>query len=457
MPSTTRTGGRDHWFLLAIVFFAVNILVCYHIDTEEQFDATGAKIEMLSLFSEKSSGKDLPVFAICLLTRDDLPILPEWIAYHYHAVNLRHLVVAVDPLSASDPEPILENFRRHLNKTKDPLVIEEWREADFMPDYFVRGEYGKAPHFVGGGKDPDNLTWEEWYSSQENFHSKKLRDQTLVNSHRYRQTRFLSRCSEHLQQTYGNVWMSTLDSDEYMVANPWRMQEDFSLDPSILRLEKGAVLRWLIHAQEQTKTHGACIPIPRLLFGAIELSSRTPEKLAGDHTHGFVRRNNTLKLVSDLPRHSNTMETLRWKFHAAANDERNFQQKVVLKLDEIPKHDELWGDRVHTVHRPSRSLCLPESNDNFRGALLLPNLNKTIEASPIMAFHYIGSEERYFSRPKDFRRSPKRYRQRSNITHARDETGWIDQWLERFVDGVGIETASALLSSYAVDEQDVKQ
>jgi hypothetical protein len=28
---------------------------------------------------------------------DDLDILPEWIAYHYHALGLRHLVVAVDP------------------------------------------------------------------------------------------------------------------------------------------------------------------------------------------------------------------------------------------------------------------------------------------------------------------------------------------------------------------------
>lgn len=450
MMASKKMGGHNLWIFVALGVFVVNTLVCYHIATEQHFDS--ATNDMLSVFSEESNrppDEDLPVFAICLLTRDDLPILPEWIAYHYHAVNLRHLVVAVDPLSASDPKPILENFSTHLGaNTKDPLIVEEWKEADFMPDYFVRGEYGKAPHFVGGDEDPDQLTWEE-YTTQKKFGPRKLRDQTLVNSHRYRQTRFLSRCSEHLKKTYGksDVWMSTLDSDEYMVVNPWRMQEHLSVDPSILQLERGAVLRWLVDAEKQTKNPNACIPVPRLLFGAVELPPS-----AADVTDGFVRKNANPELVADLPRHSNRMETLRWKFHAAANDERNFQQKVVLKLPEIPQDDELWGDHVHTVHRPSQTLCLPESNDNMDGALL-----KGIKASPIMAFHYIGSEERYFSRPNDFRRSPMRYRQRSNITHARDETGWIDQWLERFVDSVGIEIATALLSSYVVDEKDIKQ
>jgi len=510
--TVAKMSRRDLWFMVMLVFFFANTLVmlfCHHIvmHHDNKIRATGsseinAVSDMLSQFLEAGSsgsirgGQDtvgdgddeaeLPVFAICLLTRDDLPILPEWIAYHYHAVKLRHLVMAVDPLSASDPKDILDNFRKEL----PDLTIEEWSEADFMPDYFVRGEYGKAPNFVGGHGNPDTNTWEGWYSKQKNFFPKKVADQTLVNSHRYRQTRFLSRCSEHLRDTYAKqneaaksktpVWMSTLDSDEYLSVNPWMlvMKDIPSVDESILRLEPGAVLKWVVdwratkkqrqqHRNATTTTSttedgDVCLQIPRLLFGAVELSPDTTsaEELAADTTHSLVQKDGgggkqVVEFVDNLPRHSNKMETLRWKFHASPDDERNFQQKVILDLFNIAPDDELWGDHVHTVHRPSRKLCAPESNDNTGGTLLVPTPDAPREASPLVGFHYIGSFERYFSRPNDFRRNKKRYRERSNITDARDETGWIDQWFERFVHDVGVETATALLSSYIVKENEI--
>lgn len=512
---------RDLWFLVMIIVFVANTFVMvfyHHIVTEHHGtilangDNDGVTVvkNMLSSFVEGGSKSntmnhrkddDLPVFSICLLTRDDLPILPEWIAYHYHSVNLRHLVVAVDPVSKTDPKPIFDEFRKYLGtdkKGKDGLIIEQWSEEDFMPQYFVDGDYGKAPNFVGGEGNPDAETWEEWYTRKKNFGKRKKRDQTMVNNHRYRQTRFLARCSEHLRDTYSGgstnnnnttpVFMSTLDSDEFMAVNPWIMSERLAVPKAVLRLEPGSVLRWLVDSNKrQTDNYEAttdddgsdiCTQVPRLLFGAVELSSdtSTPEKIASDVAHGFVRtsekrtkrtkgaKNNSkinkgeLASLKVLPRRSNKMETLRWKFHAAPNDERNFQQKVILDLHKIPGDDEIWGDHVHTVHRPSRTLCAPESDTNLDGTLLVPgssggsDMNNTT-ASPVVAFHYIGSEERYFSRPDDFRRNPKKYRERSNITHARDETGWIDQWLERFVEDAGIETSSALLSSYIVKEK----
>eukprot|EP00536_Pseudo-nitzschia_multiseries_P011312 jgi/Psemu1/289614/fgenesh1_pg.377_\ len=382
---------------------------------------------------------------------DDLPILPEWIAYHYHAVRLRHLIVAVDPVSSTDPKPILDSFRNLLNhddNKDDPLIIEQWAEADFMPEYFVKGEYGKAPNFVGGQPihATDEMTWYEWYSSKKHFGPKRISDQTLVNSHRYRQTRFLSRCSEHLRNKYrGNrnvdpshggldantpVWMTTLDTDEYLAVNPWIMPTIQT--EAVRRLEPDSVLRWWINYQkQQTKqkdfvanawNNPVCRPIPRLLFGAVELPPV-------GHDEDVV---------------SGTLETLRWKFHAAPSDERNFQQKVTIDLHRVPRKDQLFGDHVFSVHQPSEKLCPPETLDNVQGGLLVPG--SAIDASPVVIFHYIGSEERYFSRPYDFRRSPKRYRERSNITYARDDSGWIDQWLEGFVETVGVETAAALLA-----------
>jgi hypothetical protein len=50
-------------------------------------------------------------FSACLLIRDDKRILPEWLAYHYRVMPLRHSIVAVDPHSVTSPEPILDKFR----------------------------------------------------------------------------------------------------------------------------------------------------------------------------------------------------------------------------------------------------------------------------------------------------------------------------------------------------------
>lgn len=42
-------------------------------------------------------GKITDGMSACLLVKDENNNLPEWIAYHYHNLPLRYLVVAVDP------------------------------------------------------------------------------------------------------------------------------------------------------------------------------------------------------------------------------------------------------------------------------------------------------------------------------------------------------------------------
>uniref|UniRef100_A0A6V0C3A4 Uncharacterized protein n=1 Tax=Pseudo-nitzschia australis TaxID=44445 RepID=A0A6V0C3A4_9STRA len=415
--------------------------------------------------------------------------------------------------------------RRHNDNDNDndndnsELIIEQWTDKDFMPEYFLNGNYGDAPNFYFAGKEKPiaNQTWWEWHSKQERFGPKRLKDQTQINSHRYRQTRFLSRCMERLRDKYiddddddGNkngkktkprVWMSTIDTDEYLAINPWMMPEIIKssgsspITAAALRLEPGSVFRWWIDHQRnrtrkrkkrrasittKTRQHPAssfastsnpiCRQIPRLLFGSVEMSN-----IAEDVTSGFVRASKIdtttkmktrmdnheeeqeFRFVKNLPRPESPMESLRWKYHAAPDDERNFQQKVVLDVHNIPEDDEIWSDHVYSVHRPSQKLCPPETVNNWNGALLVPNNENShpdpdkdyestvVDASPVVAYHYIGSEDRYFQRKNDLRRNRKRYRERSNITFARDDSGWIDQWLERFVETVGVQTAAALL------------
>jgi len=258
--------------------------------------------------------------------------------------------------------------------------------------------------------------------------------------------------------------MATLDTDEYLVVNPWRVRKHRRPPPEQERrtswklLGPGSVLKWLVdylQKQQQTQTQGNkdttnnCIQVPRLLFGSVENNHNNGT--TKDVTHGLVHGNGTTKppKLKLIDRSISPMETLRWKYHAAWNDTRNFQQKVVLDLYRIPNDDELWKDHFNSVHRPSRKYCAPETPDNNGGSLIVGN-NVTVPASPLTAFHYIGSMERYFARPNDLRRNEKRYRQRSNLTFAR-EVGWIDQWLEQFVQSVGIQTASILLKDYIVE------
>jgi hypothetical protein len=200
------------------------------------------------------------------------------------------------------------------------------------------------------------------------------------------------------------------------------------------RFEAGSVLQVLVDSKNLTT---ACIQVPRLLFGSVERNS------SDDVTFGLVRSRGDIKvqLTSSLPRASSPFETLRWKYHAAWNDTRNFQQKVVLNLIRIPDNDEIFGDHINSVHRPSRRVCPQESG-----------LGDAFATSAVAAFHYMGSLERYFARPKDLRRNRKRYRDRSNLTFA-VEPGWIDQWLGGFVKTVGPEVAALLLESYIQEIQ----
>ena len=80
---------------------------------------------------------DTQTGAACLLVNDENPRLPEWLAYHYHVLPLRHLTVAVDPASRSSPAEILERWKGLIN-------VKIWGEEDFLPKYDGRGRIGRG-------------------------------------------------------------------------------------------------------------------------------------------------------------------------------------------------------------------------------------------------------------------------------------------------------------------------
>jgi hypothetical protein len=64
---------------------------------------------------------------------DDNHRLSEWIAYHYFAMSLRYLVVAVDPHSKTSPSQI-------LNRWRDRMTVVEWTDSNFTDKSLIIGD-----------------------------------------------------------------------------------------------------------------------------------------------------------------------------------------------------------------------------------------------------------------------------------------------------------------------------
>ena len=78
--------------------------------------------------------------AACLLVNDENPRLPEWLAYHYHILPLRALIITVDPSSRSSPIDILDRWKGMIDVTI-------WDERDYLPEVDSHGNkigYGRC-------------------------------------------------------------------------------------------------------------------------------------------------------------------------------------------------------------------------------------------------------------------------------------------------------------------------
>jgi len=65
----------------------------------------------------------------CLLINDENPRLPEWLAYHYHILPLRSLIIAIDPSSRLSPQSILNRW----TNAELGLDIQVWNDIDYLP------------------------------------------------------------------------------------------------------------------------------------------------------------------------------------------------------------------------------------------------------------------------------------------------------------------------------------
>lgn len=349
----------------------------------------------------------------CMLIKDDNDILDEWIAYHYYSLDLRYLVVAIDPTSVTSPKKILGKWIRNTD-----LQIFTWKDEDFMPEWFVQKGHAVPAEYVLS--DANRSKWHEGHEDPEQVRA----DIMKIQSHRFRQVVFLGSCLRHMRATKRRLTFH-IDTDEYIVVNPLLRNlssgENFSIKDMSLSIpdmtEQSSVARVLrqvrSHAFLGAASNFPCLSMPRLLFGSIEASSSTK-------SHDIL-----LNLTS--------FETQRWLYHAAYNDTvRNGQPKVLVDVARVPLKDEMFKRKPFSIHRPSKTRCRALSQIDISHP----------ERFPFVVNHYVGNWDRYYAR-NDTRRSARVYNAKAHVKSGRDE--WIMPWLEGFVKAVGKPNAARLL------------
>ena len=347
------------------------------------------------LIPQPPSMAENATFSACLLIKDDNEILSEWIAYHYHTLNLRNLIVAVDPNSVESPSKILNRWRRLTN-----MNVSEWKDSDYMPQMFL--DTGYPP--------------KEYLQDESDFEGLGTKGLLEISSHRYRQRVFLSKCLRQFNEM-GQTWTMHIDTDEFVVPSKLFREANVDYVKTQNITKPGSVLRLLQRTAKKTPAliNYPCVSMMRMLFGSVEDGIKAEDKVPVPS--GF---------------NSASFETLRWRYHAPeTNMTYHGNPKVIIDLSAIPEQA-FDADIVYSIHRPIRSFC-PKNND----------LNYTsYHKQPIAANHYLGSYERYSGR-SDKRRSRAIYDKKALVNAGTDEG--IFPWLQGFTNTIGIELAAKLL------------
>eukprot|EP00985_Skeletonema_marinoi_P010726 scaffold5037_cov180-Skeletonema_marinoi.AAC.2 len=129
--------SRRH--LIRIVFFGISWLAFLQTMQRRSLLLSSSS---LGTGAAKNSNTEKEGFSACLFFKDDNERLVEWIAYHFHVLDLRYLVVGVDYNSATSPADIL----RRWNQT-GRIQTYIWNTSDVTPVDKVDGLNNRQNHF----------------------------------------------------------------------------------------------------------------------------------------------------------------------------------------------------------------------------------------------------------------------------------------------------------------------
>ena len=343
-------------------------------------------------------------FSACVLFMDDNHRLPEWLAFHYYALPLRHLIIAVDPAST-------QKFPNIPSRWKDLINITVWNDADFIPLH------------VNLTRNPAD--------TPEDRRSK----------HRQRQYSFYPACSKHLKKYNPlTTWTSYHDTDEFLTISEdffSKQNPRFSSSREVLEkatlstiqnhtafmTQPGYILKFLREYSREPRNTSpvhedlsqVCIHVPRAKYSAVE----SPRKL--------TQRNVPIWINSDQ------FDTLRFRYRETKKFSRNGLAKGIIDLSRVTDEDINGGGMTH---RPIISVCPKNTAMRQYGYL------------PLGIHHYLGSLESYVFR--------------NDANHAK--ANWLDvgtnqdggaddeirPWIQGFFDSMGISLAYELLQGAGV-------
>jgi hypothetical protein len=344
-------------------------------------------------------------FGACLLIMDDNHYLIEWLAYHFVFLPLKWLIVAVDPKSTTDPNPILDRYR-----TSGLMNITVWNDTNFFPGWRQKG-------FIASNK-----TIQMYLRRQEFFNVACLREMK-----RMRMATALSAGS--IQNKFGDnpspIWVAIVDTDEYITVNHQASEEHRvrDLQPTLHRLLNSPKNRYL-----NRKTDTPCIPLYRLQMATTESKGGPSE------VQQWVPTTST---TTTWPAWNGTdFLTLRYRYTRNPNELHAYiKVKNVLDVARVSDYDLRENGGNGNPHRPIRTnLCPRES------------LRQSHQESPYLVHHYPGTYEQFtYRHGKEERtvRSKQRYSEH-NYTYQWSNNN-ARHWLERFIEIVGPALAHKLL------------
>ena len=342
-------------------------------------------------------------FSACLLVMDDNHRLVEWLAYHYHVLPLRFLIITIDPRSRTKPTHVLNRWREM------GMFILEWNDFDFLKLSLARNPI------------PDDARLED----------KRAR-------HRIRQRQFFRKCLE-VSKTYDRTYVALTDTDEYIMYNhkggdgfeKWEQQQVelakknkdtrgkqriWPSQPPPTPDEEGGLIKY-IRQEEAAGIHpsfqGPCISSPRLQISAIEDNSTTKPD---SYKYGDV---------IDIDR----FETLRFHKHGPRQEfVNNRLAKAILDVSRIDRFPDM-----ETLHRPIKTICPPPWRNEWDSALRI--------------YHYLGTWEAYTFRD-DARRGGEHSKELwyfKSAEFASETDDLIVPWMDGFIKKHGPQKTKELL------------
>jgi hypothetical protein len=355
-------------------------------------------------------------FAACLIYQDDNTYLIEWLAYHYHFLPLRRLIVGIDPKSRTLPTEILDRYR-----SRNLLQITEWTDKDYFPAAKHEAHIRKMLY------QQNNLTATTISSSSQA--EKLLEDHVLFSTYLKRQQWFYTACMTQFIKEKQS-WTILIDTDEIVVPN-WRAHKEYRIrqrKPTVLEMLQSPENRDMFHSDHSLSSSSSSSPLlPPICISMHRMNMGT--KMETNNNSMAAARYEYM-----LPKgfRAEDLFTFRFRWHGDVA-ETPLAGKCMMDLSRVRVDATNFRIRPNFVspHRPLEHYC--SKRDKW-----IPH-----HMSPFVIYQYIGTWEQWSYREDSRNLRTKELYDTHAYSFGADDGARF--WLQEFVEEHSYDLASELL------------